>query len=64
MGDRAVRPLLLELRKAVGGGQPDPDAEKAILGVLKAVAPDLTGYDAAAPADAKLKTIDEWLGES
>jgi len=64
MGKRAIRPLLMELQEAVAGSKPNPEAEKAILALLKGLAPGLTGYDASAPVDRKLQVIEEWLNSS
>ncbi len=58
MGDRATAPLLVELRAAVTAER--AEAEKAIVAVLKVVAPKLTGYDPAADKDERLKRIDQW----
>jgi HEAT repeat protein len=64
MADRAVAPLLVELKKAVEGANPGaPGAEKAILGILKQIAPKLTGYDPAAPKADRLKRIEAWAKE-
>ena len=61
MGDRAVKPLLAELREAVSAEPIRADTEKAILGVLRRIAPDLTGYDTTGmDKAAKLKLIDSW----
>lgn len=60
MGDRAVKPLLAELREAVSAAPIRSDTEKAILGVLRRIAPDLTGYDTGIDKPAKLKLIDSW----
>ena len=61
MGDRAVKPLLEELRKTVTVENPNPAAEKALLAMLSQIAPDLKGYDAAAKKEDRLKLIDKWL---
>ena len=60
MGDRAVKPLLAELREAVSAAPIRADTEKAILGVLRRIAPELTGYDTGMNKPAKLELIDSW----
>ena len=64
MAERAVVPLLEELRRAVGGEKVGPETEKAILGVLGQVAPKLTGYDLAAPPAERLQMVDFWIKQS
>jgi HEAT repeat protein len=61
MGDRAARPLVLELQKLAGSAKPNTDAEKAVLEVLPQVAPKLTNYDVKAPTAERLQKIEEWL---
>jgi len=61
MGDRAVGPLVEELRKALTADKPDPKIEKAILDVLGPIAPKLDGYDVAADLAGRLKCVDGWL---
>ncbi|MCK4601904.1 MAG: HEAT repeat domain-containing protein, partial [Phycisphaerae bacterium] len=61
MGDRAVAPLLGELKRAVTTEEGDVAAERAILNVLVQIAPDLTGYDTAASLVDRVKLIDSWL---
>lgn len=61
MGDRAVSPLIEQLRAAVAGEKPDAQAEKAIFDILIQIAPKLNGYDLAAARADRLKKIDEWL---
>ena len=61
MGDRAVAPLLQELRKALAAEKPGPALEKAILGVLKQIAPKLSGYDLAAAIDERIRRVDAWI---
>ena len=61
MKDRAVEPLVAELRKAISAGTPDPEAEKALLAVIATVAPRLKGYDPKAPQAEKVKVLDGWL---
>jgi HEAT repeat protein len=60
MGERAVEPLLTELRKLVAAEETDTGAEKAILEVVQQVAPDLAGYDIQMNRTQKLKVIDGW----
>ncbi len=67
MGERAVRPLLEELKQrlsakhAEGAEAADSQAEAAIVAALAQVAPGLTGYDPAAPKADKLKLLETWL---
>ncbi len=61
LGDRALPPLLGELRKFVAADPPNPEAEKALLNILKQIAPRLDGYDTAAPRAQRLERIDGWL---
>lgn len=61
MGDRAARPLVLELQKIAGAAKPNLDAEKAVLEVLPQIAPKLNNYDVKAPAAERLSKIEEWL---
>jgi len=61
MGDRATVPLLRELKKALAGDQPNSQAEAAILDIVGRIAPELNGYDPAAPKSDKLKRVDGWL---
>ena len=61
MGDRAVAPLVLELKKVAAAEKLNEQAEKAILDVLMQIAPKLTGYDPRAPKDERLQRIDTWL---
>ena len=60
MGDRAVAPLIEQLRTAVAGNPPNPTAEKVIVGILVQIAPKLDGYDLAAARPERLKKIDQW----
>jgi HEAT repeat protein len=61
MGDRAVAPLVEELKKAVSGEAENHAVEMAVLELLKQAAPKLTGYDPAAAKADRLKVIDVWL---
>lgn len=61
MGERALGPLLGELKKAIGGDTENRDMENAVLAVLKQLAPNLTGYDTAATKADRVKIIDGWL---
>jgi len=61
MGDRAVKPLVLELQKLTQAPTPNAPAEKAIVDVLMQIAPKLTGYDPTAPKADRLQRIDGWL---
>ena len=62
LGDRAVGPLLAELAKLLRTDEPAKQVEKAILDVLRKIAPNLTGYDPAAGKDERIKIVDKWLG--
>ncbi|MGB2823170.1 MAG: HEAT repeat domain-containing protein, partial [Phycisphaerae bacterium] len=61
MGDRAVAPLVMELKKAASAEKPNAQAEKAILDVLTQIAPKLTGYDPQAPQAERIARIDAWM---
>ena len=61
MKARAVVPLAEELRKVLAAEAPDPKAEAAILEQLRTLAPDLSGYDADAPRDRRLATVEQWI---
>jgi hypothetical protein len=61
MNGRAVGPLIRELRAVVTSDSADPAAEKAIIAVLRQIAPKLGDYDPAAPREARVKAIDTWL---
>ena len=61
MGDRAVQPLVQELRSLAAGSKPNVPAEKALVAVLVQIAPKLTGYDPAAPKTDRLRLLDGWL---
>jgi hypothetical protein len=60
MGDRARGPLVEELANVVAAEKANPQAESAILSMLKQIAPKLDGYKPAAPKADRLKTIDAW----
>ena len=60
MGDRAVAPLLAELRKAVNAEKPNAQLEAAIVAVLKRVAKDINGYDPSTPREQRLALLDKW----
>ena len=62
MSDRAVDPLLEELKRVISGNAPNTNAEKAILEILRQIAPKLTGYDPASPGKQRLELIETWLG--
>lgn len=62
MGDRAVKPLVGELRKNLASAKPNPQVEIAILTALKQLSPQLAGYDSAAAVADRLKTLDKWSG--
>jgi len=60
LGDRALLPLIDELRKELAAAKPNPDVEKTILAVLKQLAPHLNNYSLTAPPVEKLNRLDEW----
>lgn len=60
MSDRAVLPLLGELKKTITDEKSDPKAEKAILTVVAQIAPRLTGYKTDAPLAERVKLITAW----
>ena len=64
MGDRAVGPLLDELQNAVAAEPPEEETERAILGVLRQVAPSLTQYDPTIDQQEKIRIIESWRSES
>ena len=61
LGERAVKPLVLELKKLASGEKSSPEAEKALLDVLVQIAPKLVGYDIQSPKDDRLARIENWL---
>ncbi|MFB3893103.1 MAG: HEAT repeat domain-containing protein [Phycisphaerae bacterium] len=66
MGDRAVKPLLLELKALLEVEKPDAKtvaAEQAVVEVLRQIAPKMTGYDPASPKDKRLKIVAVWLAQ-
>ena len=63
MGDRAIKPLIAQLRKNLSAAKPNPQFETAVLTAIKQLAPKLEGYDPAAPAAEKSKVLDKWSGK-
>jgi HEAT repeat protein len=61
LSDRAVIPLVEELRKVLQAEPANPQAEKVLLELLKTVAPDLNGYDLEAARETKLEIVGRWL---
>ena|GEM_PF-1251538 len=61
MARRAVVPLLEILKSSVEDKRADPGVVRAIIIVLKQVAPKLTGYDPEASKDQRIKVIEGWL---
>jgi len=60
LGDRALLPLIDELRKELATAKPNPDVERAVIACIKQLAPHLNGYSLTAlPAD-KIARLDEW----
>ena len=60
MSNRAVLPLLSELKKTITDDKSHQEAEKAILAVVTEIAPKLTGYKADAPLAERVKLITAW----
>jgi len=63
MGERAVEPLVEELKKTITAPKPDAKIEKALVDVLAQIAPKLDGYDATAEISARIKCVDGWLAK-
>ncbi len=61
MKDRAVGPLVAELRRELSTETPSAEAEKLIAGLIANLAPQLAGYDAQAPQAERIKVVDGWL---
>lgn len=61
LGDRAIRPLIGELRKNIASTRPSLDLEKALLASLRQLAPKLIGYDSSAPMADRMKVLDSWV---
>jgi len=61
MGERVVEPLAAELKRNITSEKPSAELEKAILAVLRQVAPKLAAYDPDGPVAEKLKVIDGWI---
>jgi len=60
LGDRALAPLIAELRKELTAAKPNAAVEKAMLDCVKQIAPHLNGYTAAASPSDKIARLDEW----
>jgi HEAT repeat protein len=60
LGDRAVLPLIDELRKDLTAAKPNPDVEKAVVAILKQLTPHLNNYTLTAPLAEKLARLDDW----
>ena len=60
MGERSVDPLLQELKKALSAETQNATVEKAIIEVLRQIAPNLTDFDLAAPKEQRLEQINKW----
>ena len=63
LGERATEPLVQELRRNLVSELPSADAERAILSVLRQIAPQYGAYDPNAPVADRLKLIDGWLAQ-
>ncbi len=61
MKDRAIRPLIEQLRKIISSEKPNPASEKAIIDILLTLAPNLKDYDQKASPAERLKTLDGWI---
>ncbi|NBB94371.1 MAG: hypothetical protein GVY16_01340 [Planctomycetes bacterium] len=61
MGERAARPLVEELGKSLEADKPHPKLEKAIIELLKQVAPKLGAYDCGADVAQKRQVVRGWL---
>ncbi len=61
MANKAVAPLLNELKRIVNDGKDGDPLEAAILGVLKQIAANFDGYDVSAAKADRLKMLDNWL---
>lgn len=61
MGDRAIKPLLESLKSAIDGAKANPDQEKALVLLIKQVAPQVGDYDPNEPAAQKIARINDWL---
>jgi len=57
MGERALPYLAAELMRLVGSKTPDPELEKAVLAIVRDLAPQWTDYAADADAASKLEHI-------
>lgn len=62
MGERAAVPLLTELKKVLSADTDNPEAEKALLQILKPLSPKLGAYDPVAPKADRLTLIDAAIG--
>ena len=60
MSDRALLPLLSELKKKITDDKSDREAEEAILALVTQIAPKLTGYQTDAPLAERVKLITSW----
>ena len=63
MESRAIKPLLLELKKTISSKTPSTKIEQAILEVLAQLAPTLTGYKIDSPIKSRIALIDTWLSQ-
>ncbi len=61
MGPRAVDPLLTQLRSVLAEENSSEQLEQAIAGILRQIAPKLTGYDPDATREAKLEAVEAWI---
>jgi HEAT repeat protein len=63
LGERAIGPLVMELRGCLKADPVDQATEKAIVSTLTLVAPTFQGYDASAEKAARLKLLEDWLAK-
>ena len=61
MKDRALRPLLGELKRIVTAEKPDGALEKAVVKVLQQIDPRFRQYTLDAPLDQRRAAVDAWL---
>jgi len=63
MKTRAVAPLVERLRIDLAADAPDIQLQQRIVGLLGALAPELTGFDESADAASKAKVVGAWLAQ-
>lgn len=60
LGERALSPLIEELRKSITSAKADPEMEKALVSCIKQVAPRLNDYNVSAALADKLAKLTAW----